>query len=569
MATFEEIQKKNLQNYINQTKNQDAAARLAAWNQTGKDPGIGYKANSQPRITASQNTGSDALQKYMDTINSGYGNAQDEARRLASQQANEQRNRLNSNLQDYATQRETGLKRVDNSLADAKQSLEDTSFQRYLASRQSIANRGLSGSGLAQDADTRLSLARQRDLAGIERDAATQRYALDESYNNNSKSIYDQLNNINEDSLYTQFYTQLRAQAAQEQAQKAAQLMQYIQLQNQMQQQDYARQVDQRNFDYQAGRDQVGDKQWNQQFDYKQLQDYLDNQKWKQQFDRNALENDRNFDYQKNRDQVGDQRWNRQFNADQAYRYDNLNQDNYWKNLDLQYRYDNLYADQDYRNRQMSMNERELTLKEQQIMKDMEKEKDNFVKTEVSDMLGAMRSGQVTPQEAYRQIEQDKQAGVYTKDQADKLQSVLRNYAYQNVIPGPPSPSDFNNKQKGGGYSNYYKTQKSAKANPTSYKSVNNTLSQAIQQTGVPESWLPALVELTARESSWNPNAKNPKSSARGLFQFLDSTRKNYAWNGVNWNDPLHQSIAGIRYVKDRYGTPEKALQFWDKNKWY
>lgn len=72
-----------------------------------------------------------------------------------------------------------------------------------------------------------------------------------------------------------------------------------------------------------------------------------------------------------------------------------------------------------------------------------------------------------------------------------------------------------------------------------------------------------------ARESSFNPNAKNPKSTAKGLFQFLDGTRKNYGGNKVDWSDPYQQSLAGLKYIKDRYGTPEKALQFWDKNKWY
>ncbi|WP_171056174.1 transglycosylase SLT domain-containing protein [Paenibacillus sinopodophylli] len=77
------------------------------------------------------------------------------------------------------------------------------------------------------------------------------------------------------------------------------------------------------------------------------------------------------------------------------------------------------------------------------------------------------------------------------------------------------------------------------------------------------------ILELVARESSFNPNAKNPKSSAAGLFQFLDSTRKNYGGNKVDWSDPYQQAVAGIQYVKDRYGTPEKALAFWDKNGYY
>ncbi|WP_165789604.1 transglycosylase SLT domain-containing protein [Paenibacillus sp. GM2FR] len=72
-----------------------------------------------------------------------------------------------------------------------------------------------------------------------------------------------------------------------------------------------------------------------------------------------------------------------------------------------------------------------------------------------------------------------------------------------------------------------------------------------------------------ARESSFNPAAKNSKSSAAGLFQFLNSTRKNYGGSSVNWEDPYQQSLKGLQYIKDRYGNPVKALEHWDKKKWY
>lgn len=76
-------------------------------------------------------------------------------------------------------------------------------------------------------------------------------------------------------------------------------------------------------------------------------------------------------------------------------------------------------------------------------------------------------------------------------------------------------------------------------------------------------------MELVARESSFNPNAKNKSSSAAGLFQFLDGTRASYGGGKVDWSDPYQQALAGVHYIKDRYGTPEKALAFWDKNGWY
>jgi SLT domain-containing protein len=97
---------------------------------------------------------------------------------------------------------------------------------------------------------------------------------------------------------------------------------------------------------------------------------------------------------------------------------------------------------------------------------------------------------------------------------------------------------------------------------------MGSLLSEAAQIAGVPASWVPGLMEIARRESSFNPRAKNPKSSAYGLFQFLDGTWKTYG-QGLDRNNPLHQAIAAIRYVKQRYGTPDKALAFWNENKWY
>lgn len=76
-----------------------------------------------------------------------------------------------------------------------------------------------------------------------------------------------------------------------------------------------------------------------------------------------------------------------------------------------------------------------------------------------------------------------------------------------------------------------------------------------------------ALVALVQKESSWNPSAKNPTSSAEGLFQFLSSTRAAYGLkSGASVFD---QVVAGAQYIKDRYGSPSKALAFHNANNWY
>lgn len=128
--------------------------------------------------------------------------------------------------------------------------------------------------------------------------------------------------------------------------------------------------------------------------------------------------------------------------------------------------------------------------------------------------------------------------------------------------------SGFNNAKGGGGYSNNYKTQQQSSKSST-FPTFQGHMQQAVQM-GVPQSWVPALTELVGRESSWNPSAKNPKSTAHGYGQFLKSTRSNYEKKtGLNYSNPVHQLVMMAQYVKDRYGTPEKALAFWDKNKYY
>ncbi|MGG3282732.1 transglycosylase SLT domain-containing protein [Paenibacillus solani] len=120
-----------------------------------------------------------------------------------------------------------------------------------------------------------------------------------------------------------------------------------------------------------------------------------------------------------------------------------------------------------------------------------------------------------------------------------------------------------------GAYKNYYKAERDAKANPKNYNTASTAVSKAIRDLGLPNSWLQPTLELIARESSFNPAAKNPKSSAAGLFQFLDMTRKDYGGSSVNWDDPYEQAVAGLKYIKNRYKDPVKALEHWDKKKWY
>jgi hypothetical protein len=110
----------------------------------------------------------------------------------------------------------------------------------------------------------------------------------------------------------------------------------------------------------------------------------------------------------------------------------------------------------------------------------------------------------------------------------------------------------FNSGSGGGGTASYQKD-----------------MSKAISM-GVDPSWAPVLSQIVAKESSYNPNAKNPTSTAYGYGQFLASTRAQYEKKtGLSYNDPASQLVMMAQYVKDRYGTPQNALNFWNAHKWY
>jgi hypothetical protein len=118
-------------------------------------------------------------------------------------------------------------------------------------------------------------------------------------------------------------------------------------------------------------------------------------------------------------------------------------------------------------------------------------------------------------------------------------------------------------------YTNTYKTQREA-LKSSGYQSYKQHLTAALKTGKIPPNWVVALTELVGRESSWNPHADNPSSTAYGYGQFLTSTRNSYEKKlGLSYDNPVNQLIMMAQYVKDRYGTPEAALAFWDKHNYY
>ncbi|KQB91878.1 putative membrane protein [Geobacillus sp. PA-3] len=94
-------------------------------------------------------------------------------------------------------------------------------------------------------------------------------------------------------------------------------------------------------------------------------------------------------------------------------------------------------------------------------------------------------------------------------------------------------------------------------------KNVRAWIAAAVRITGVPTSWINPLVTIAMHESGGNPrainlwdsNAKRGQAS-RGLMQTIPATFNAYKLPGLDdiWN-PIHNAVAAIRYIIDRYGT--------------
>jgi len=75
------------------------------------------------------------------------------------------------------------------------------------------------------------------------------------------------------------------------------------------------------------------------------------------------------------------------------------------------------------------------------------------------------------------------------------------------------------------------------------------------------------LAYIKHKESSGNPNAQNPTSSAYGLYGFLNST-----WVSVGCiktSDPVEQERCALLYIEQRYGSIAEAYNFHLRNNYY
>jgi len=72
--------------------------------------------------------------------------------------------------------------------------------------------------------------------------------------------------------------------------------------------------------------------------------------------------------------------------------------------------------------------------------------------------------------------------------------------------------------------------------------------------------------KIIENESSWQPKAENPNSSAIGLPQAMSSIHdlpENYRSN------PKVQIRWAIKYTKTRYQNPKQAWEHWQQHNWW
>lgn len=279
----------------------------------------------------------------------------------------------------------------------------------------------------------------------------------------------------------------------------------------------YDRYVDDRNFDYQQQRDKRRDAEWESE------------QKWQRAMAEKQFQASRDDEMRRRAEWESEQKWNRA-QQEKAFAYQQ-------------------YLDK---------------LKDQRAQEALAWEKQQFATEQawreyVYNHMSAAEKAQLEWNK--QQFGEEMAWKIEEANRADKLA--------RDKMEFEAGKKGLKSEGSDGKYDNFWKTRSEAAKAP-GFIQFNKLLMPALEKAGVPDTWAPYVMELVGRESSWNPNADNPKSSAYGYGQFLKSTREQYEKKyGIKYDTPLNQLILTIHYIKDRYGNPINALRFWDENHYY
>lgn len=98
---------------------------------------------------------------------------------------------------------------------------------------------------------------------------------------------------------------------------------------------------------------------------------------------------------------------------------------------------------------------------------------------------------------------------------------------------------------------------------------VRNALREAMKAENVPPQQFDDLLWLIAQESTGKVNARNNKSTARGLFQLLKNQYPLNPNGERSFGNATEECQGGIRYVMQRYHSAGAARTFWLRHHWY
>src|ERR1044071_6641930 len=98
---------------------------------------------------------------------------------------------------------------------------------------------------------------------------------------------------------------------------------------------------------------------------------------------------------------------------------------------------------------------------------------------------------------------------------------------------------------------------------------VQDALRQAMQLEEVAEEEFDDLLWVMAQESEGRVDARNPHSTARGLYQLLQAQYHLNPNGAHSFGNAVEEFQGGIRYIVGRYKTGKAAKAFWQTHHWY
>ena len=163
----------------------------------------------------------DLLNNYYSSYQNSLNRSLEGLDELAAQRANAY---INSQLMAYRSaipmlerQRENAINRILSNLESSKKALDDEYFQRYLQSRQALANRGLNA-GFESDMNTRLGLAKMGEIGELQRQASQSQADAELQYAAQIAQIQDRIASIQAQApmLEAQYLAEMQAAARQQ-----------------------------------------------------------------------------------------------------------------------------------------------------------------------------------------------------------------------------------------------------------------------------------------------------------------------------------------------------------------